>query len=68
MTCYCIDCSDTPKFSHSEQYRYECYVRHIAGQKGSWIKKYLGKIQEKYGDDEYHKLRNAVLIEREKNA
>lgn len=50
-----------------EQHRHECEVRHVAKHKGAWIKNYLEKIKEIRGVAEYHRLRNAVLIEREKD-
>lgn len=54
------------KVIKTEQHRFECEVRFIAKHKGAWIKEYLSKILEKRGAAEYHRLRNAVLIEYEK--
>lgn len=56
--------SDTV-YAKTEQLRHEAEVRHVAKQKVPWIREHLGKVKEKRGEAEYHKLRNAVLIERE---
>lgn len=66
MTCYCEQCSENPKPTYSEEYRHECEVRHVAKQKVPWIREHLGKVKEKRCEAEYHRLRHAVLIEREK--
>lgn len=53
-------------YAKTEQLRHEAEVRHVAKQKVTWIREHLGKVKEKRGEAEYHRLRNAVLIEREK--
>lgn len=54
-------------YAKTEQSRHESEVRHVAKQKVPWIREHLGKVKEKRGVAEYHRLRNAVLIEREKD-
>lgn len=66
MTCYCSQCSKEPKPTYTEEFRHKKEVEFVAKHKGAWIKEYLQKVLEKRGSAEYHRLRNAVLIEYEK--
>lgn len=53
-------------YAKTEHLRHDAEVRHVAKQKALWIREHLGKVKEKRGEAEYHRLRNDVLIEREK--
>lgn len=63
MKCQCIDCSDNPSNTYSEQYRHECEVREIAKKPGREIKEYLSGVEIKRGYAAYKKLRDDVEIE-----
>lgn len=66
MTCHCAQCSKDPKPTYTEEFRHKKEVEYVAKRKAPWIKEYLSKIKRIRGEAEYHRLRNAVLIEREK--
>ena len=66
MTCYCESCSENPKSTYTEEFRHKKEVEYVAKRKAPWIKEYLSKIKRIRGEAEYHRLRNAVLIERER--
>jgi len=41
-------------------------VEFVAKHSGAWIKDYLRGVMKERGSTEYHRLRNAVMIERER--
>lgn len=66
MTCHCPQCSKEPQPTYTEEFRHIKEVEFVAKHSGAWIKNYLDGILKERGAAEYHRLRNAVLIEYEK--
>ena len=65
MTCHCVDCSESPEKTYTDQYRHECEVREIMRRFGTkeQIKSYLEGIEQKRGFDAMQRLRMDLLKE-----
>lgn len=51
---------------NTEQHRFECEARYVAKKPVQWIREHLQGVKRIRGEAEYHRLRNAVLIEYDK--
>ena len=65
MPCRCIDCSETPAPTYTEQFRHESEVREVMRRFGTKerIKEYLAGIEKARGHEAAQRLRKDLLIE-----
>lgn len=65
MPCRCIDCSETPALTYTEQHRHESEVREVMRRFGTrdQIRAYLEGIEKKRGFEAMQRLRMDLLKE-----
>jgi len=65
VTCHCIDCSETPALTYTEQHRHKTEVQEVLRRFGTkeQIKAYLEGIEKKRGFEAMQRLRMDLLNE-----